>query len=926
MNEYETLVLCKGEDKTKEIEFVRQEKNIYKVKFLNSKTEYPYKNVQILNLKTQFFLDSVQLINDSKIINGYEVALDFGDYIKVFYKNKSKSKLFKKNDLDIKYVYKGKGMNVLAYLKKCADIVSTESEISDKRKSEDKKMNHIKQQYDSLGIVEVESVLSSYLEGSDIPKRDYSCDFIYPFGSNASQIQAINKAFQNQISIIEGPPGTGKTQTILNIIANILLRNKTVAVVSNNNSATINVQEKLIDKHYGYILASLGRNGNVTDFINKQKQQDERKITCGPVILSKKEVESTQSEINKIADEILQLYEKENEQKKLKQYLVDYNLEFEYFKREEYNFEIPEQIMLSLERKDKETLFKMLFLFETLIQKNFFFIRLFLFCLVYAMSFKQVQELGNHRFMIAIKYHIYQFQIKKLENRIAEIDSFLESNKIDEKKKKLQDLSITVFNHTLASKYNGMTEHTEFSEITQDNFRQVVKEYPVTTSSTHSISKTSHKYLYDFVIIDEASQVDILTGSLSLACARNAIVVGDIKQLDCIISSNFVKDCKKIFTEFQLHQSYNYVEHSILSSLLELFPSIAKTMLKEHYRCHPKIIDFCNKKFYNNELIIMTKDNNSSDILSVIKTVKGNHASGHKNQRQIDETMEYIKSSKLLEKYSMNNIGIIAPYCDQTKEFEKELKQLDVEILSATVHKFQGQEKDVIIISTVDNVIGQFVDNPKLLNVGVSRAKEKLIVLISDNDKNLSTNTGDLIKYIQYNNYEIIQGKVKSIFDLLYKEYASIRRKKLDELKKRYKVDSKFESEMLLFSELTEILGTEKYNSLDFVEQYPVNKLIRDFSLLNPAEEKYAKNSWTAVDFLIINKFDKSVVLAIEVDGESFHKKGSKQYERDVMKDVILGKYNIPVLRLNTKGSEERKKITSALDNAMKNLNSSKEL
>lgn len=921
MNEYETLVLWKGEDKTKQIEFVRQEKNIYKVKFLNSKTEYPCKDVQILTLKTQFFPDSVQLIKDLKIIDGYEVALDFGNYIKIFFKNNSTPKIFKKSDLDIKYGYKGKEMKVLAYLKKCAYT----NLISEKLSDQDNTV-HIKKQYESLELVEIDSVLSTYLDGSDVPKRDCSCDFIYPFGSNASQIQAIHKAFQNQISIIEGPPGTGKTQTILNIIANILLRNKTVAVVSNNNSATINVQEKLIDKHYGYILAPLGCNGNVTAFINKQKQQDERKITCGPVILSKKEVESKQSEINKITDEILQLYEKENEQKKLKQYLVDYKLEFEYFKREECDFKIPEQITLSLERKDKETLFRMLIFFETLIQKNFYVIRLFLFCFVYALSFKQVKELGNHRFMVAIKHYIYQVQIKRIENKIVEIDSFLELNKIDEKKRKLQDLSITIFNHTLASKYNSMSEHTEFNEITQDNFRQIVKEYPVVTSSTHSISKTSHKYLYDFVIIDEASQVDILTGCLSLSCARNAIVVGDIKQLDCIINSKLAMDYKKIFTEFQLHQSYNYVEHSILSSLLELFPSIAKTMLKEHYRCHPKIIDFCNKKFYNNELIIMTKDNNSSDVLSVIKTVKGNHASGHKNQRQIDETTEYLKSSKLLEKYTVNDIGIITPYRNQKEAFMKDLKKIDIEIQSDTVHRFQGQEKDVIIISTVDNVIGQFVDDPKILNVGISRAKEKLIVLISDNDKNLSTNTGDLIRYIQYNNYEITQGKVKSIFDLLYKEYAATRRKKLDELKKRYKVDSKYESEMLLFSELKEILGTDKYNSLDFVEQYPLNKLIRNFSLLNPIEEKYAKNSWTTIDFLIINKFDKSAVLAIEVDGESFHKKGSKQYERDVMKDDILGKYHIPILRLNTKGSEERKKITSALDNAMKNLNSSKEL
>lgn len=61
---------------------------------------------------------------------------------------------------------------------------------------------------------------------------------IFPFGFNISQKQAVDKALENNLSIIEGPPGTGKTQTILNIIANAVIRGESVAVVSSNNSAT----------------------------------------------------------------------------------------------------------------------------------------------------------------------------------------------------------------------------------------------------------------------------------------------------------------------------------------------------------------------------------------------------------------------------------------------------------------------------------------------------------------------------------------------------------------------------------------------------------------------------------------------------------------------------------------------------------------
>ena len=96
---------------------------------------------------------------------------------------------------------------------------------------------------------------------------------IFPFGCNNSQYVAVKRAMENQISVIQGPPGTGKTQTILNIIANILIQGKTVQVVSNNNSATENVFEKLSSSKYnlGFIVATLGKSDNKTNFINNQK-------------------------------------------------------------------------------------------------------------------------------------------------------------------------------------------------------------------------------------------------------------------------------------------------------------------------------------------------------------------------------------------------------------------------------------------------------------------------------------------------------------------------------------------------------------------------------------------------------------------------------------------------------------------------------
>ena len=116
--------------------------------------------------------------------------------------------------------------------------------------------------------------LAKYLNPSTLHTFDGNSDYVpvFPFGCNNSQYQAVKNAMENQISVIQGPPGTGKTQTILNIIANIILQGKTVQIVSNNNSATDNVYEKLCSPKYnlGFIAATLGKSDNKKHFIENQ--------------------------------------------------------------------------------------------------------------------------------------------------------------------------------------------------------------------------------------------------------------------------------------------------------------------------------------------------------------------------------------------------------------------------------------------------------------------------------------------------------------------------------------------------------------------------------------------------------------------------------------------------------------------------------
>lgn len=83
--------------------------------------------------------------------------------------------------------------------------------------------------------------------------------------------------------------------------------------------------------------------------------------------------------------------------------------------------------------------------------------------------------------------------------------------------------------------------------------------------------------------------------------------------------------------------------------------------------------------------------------------------------------------------------------------------------------------------------------------------------------------------------------------------------------------------------------------------------------LLDDEERHYTSNGATHLDFLIYNRVSKRPVLAIETDGYQFHKQGTRQSKRDRMKDRILDRYSLPLLRLSTMGTDEEAKIHTQL-------------
>lgn len=818
-----------------------------------------------------------------------------GDKICIVFKNGNKEFFYSRARARIvrTAVSSDKAFNVFNYLKEIAETVGLKIEEGN---------NILARSYESISEITDDCVLTEFLNGSLSATNESSTNHdFFPFGFNLSQINAVNIAFSNTLSVIEGPPGTGKTQTILNIIANAVLNEQSIAVVSSNNSATKNVYEKLEKNGIEFIAALLGNSQNKKEFIDSQKEIPD----LSQFNLSENENARLKEKATALVTNLSENLDKKNELALLKLQVENIKTEYEHFK--ETNKEKVEITEVFKRDITAEKILQFWITIETFVtrRKKIGFIRKLIFRLKYGIKDKSFYKNSFDEMIFICQSKYYQSKICELTEIIELLETALGNFAFDNKMKEYTETSMQLFKAELCKRYNKQKREPYTISELRNKSDVFIKDYPVIMSTTYSLRQSlSEKIYYDYVIIDEASQVDLATGALALSCAKRVIIVGDIKQLPNVVDSDMQEKTDLVFNSYKLQNPYRYSNHSLLSSILELFPNVPRTLLREHYRCHPKIIEFCNKKFYDNQLIVHTEYKDKRQPLLVYKTAKGNHAREKMNQRQIDIIKEEIIPKEKLENV---DLGIVTPYRNQTNALQKTFQKTSIN--ADTVDKFQGRENEVIILSTVDNEISEFTDNPNRLNVAVSRAVEQLIVVVNGNENESDNNISDLIKYIEYNNFSLVQSELNSIFDLLYKGYEEERAKIIS---KSGKI-SEFDSENLMFGLIKQVLAEDNFLKYDVLLHFPIRQLIKDFSKLDEQEVKYVSNSLTHLDFLIYNNLGKNPVLGIEVDGFEFHKDGTKQAERDKMKDKILEKYNFPILRFRTNESNEKEKLKNKL-------------
>ena len=415
----------------------------------------------------------------------------------------------------------------------------------------------------------------------------------------------------------------------------------------------------------------------------------------------------------------------------------------------------------------------------------------------FAYGFLKGVDLGDPDIQSAIQAAFYRAHEQELAQRLEEAEEHAAGEGLAEVAAEYREHSRNAFDSVLLRRFaHRSLMHVDPATL-RDQTDKLLCAYPVVASTCFSIrNNLGAATLLDWVIIDESSQVLLPQGMAALSKARNAVIVGDDKQLSPVFRGWDESKQEPPEARFDVRSL------SLLDSV-KMMPKSARvpnTLLKEHYRCHPDIIEFCNRTYYSGQLIPMRDPGEDApDPLTVVYAAPGNHArhplhgGGRFSQREIDIIAQLQEMQVLREGIGEGDnrdpksgdfvLGVVTPYRAQatraTKRIQSELGDGEHgRWLAETVHKFQGRGAGTVVLSTVLNAndpdaAKDFYDDNALTNVAVSRAKDHLIVVTTNGGVRLSRNVRELLDYIEMRDpRSLVQSNIVSIFDVLYRAYS----------------------------------------------------------------------------------------------------------------------------------------------------------
>ncbi len=640
-----------------------------------------------------------------------------------------------------------------------------------------------------------------------------------PYSLSKSQRTAILRSLRNDISYIQGPPGTGKSFTISALAIAASELGLKVLVASQKTPAVDIVHKKVTDV--------LGEASCLYISDNQQKKANMRSLIDGLIDKSmdyqtpieEKELNSLSSKVKSLVDERLdyakkiRLFESElrefydlnkNAQDYKNILIQDWGLSKSTIKKinlihNEDSIKKARKLVNECE-KIRESSRKN---YGKLTFKESIRLKLLSRSVLKELDFK-IEEYEKHKEEVLLRALDYSKNLADSENLTRVIkDQPLDSNRKTFNRRNLQLYPPNPKDSILSKYLRIRTSFKTNQLLLKDNYKETLDAFkrrlrwknakrvkranseidfnllfnlfPVIMGEIKSL----HPYLpfeeelFDLVILDEASQVNLAEIFPILFRAKRYCIVGDHNQLG--IKAGGVIFVSKVFEKltWQKHFSslpkypidYKSAEERDLlvsrSSILNLIRndqnpvSATPVQLNEHYRSLPMLAEFTSDQFYKNEtsdsgLRVMTAlpDKKAINAFADIEVKTKRTDKSQINKGEVEKTFEVLTSfiASKPNKYTSQvfdipdlkdkaiSVGVVCFIRDQVnymndqaeKKFDDEQRK-KINLMIGTPEEFQGNERDVMIFTPAVDADQKrskaFMEDPNRFNVATSRSK-----------------------------------------------------------------------------------------------------------------------------------------------------------------------------------------------------------
>lgn len=632
---------------------------------------------------------------------------------------------------------------------------------------------------------------------------------IEPIPLNSEQRDAVTRALTQPLTVITGPPGTGKSQVVSSILINAAMQGTTVLFSSKNNKAVDVVETRVNSLGQRPILLRLGARDlqerlsdyltrivsmktepeDLKEFEDAQKEYTDLALALGSekleidsLIILRNEVDDLEAKLEpirkilgedlfeavesidiasmRLAASQLDVAVKKNSSegqgfltkmfpgwgRKSRSELLDRAAISVENAFSQYNFKLPTQKENIDEWRELATEINLLILgidqipvyktkLEQLLNSNDLGSRV-----------ARVTELQEQTAVKSMK--LWQSWLRTIPERLSQQD-----------RRELTKFQSTV---TMLARTSDGKSAASLKTEQQRLFPTVSKFLPcwaVTSLSIRNRVPFSPGF-FDLVVIDEASQCDIASALPLLMRAKRAVIIGDPLQLRHVANIDTSTD-RMLLDQNQLIESleWSYSSQSLFDLAAAIRDENSMITLRDHHRSDSNIIEYSNKHFYDGQLRVATKHENLVKPNSegpAVRWVEVKGTSVRPSQGSVicsQEAKRVVEEiARLAEQGYRGSIGVVTPFAPQARLISDLLAQRDdlrtflrsSDSLVATAHSFQGDERDVIIMSPAlqsgapDSAIKFVAGQANLFNVAVTRARAALIVVGDSDSKELN--------------------------------------------------------------------------------------------------------------------------------------------------------------------------------------------